>query len=99
MSLRATLIAAGLLIGVPIFPDWGIQITLSTAIGLVLPQRVIRPMNLLVLVIAPPAIVFERKLSHRPRLKHLIPRIMAGYLVTILIGAILIITGYLLPVE
>ncbi|MCD6396603.1 MAG: hypothetical protein J7L71_03610 [Spirochaetaceae bacterium] len=95
-AIRGFLITAGLLIGMPVLPDWGIQIAIAVIIGLVLPQSFIEPINKFILEILPPIRLFEEKLKKVPRLKTIIPRIIAGYLVTFLIGLILITIGLLI---
>lgn len=95
-TLKTTLITAGLLIGIPVFPDWGIQIAIAVAIGLLLPERIILPVDNFVKVVFPPAKMFEERLQKNKRLKKLIPRIIAGYLFTFLIGITLITIGFLL---
>ncbi|MCD6398805.1 MAG: hypothetical protein J7L08_02685 [Candidatus Aenigmarchaeota archaeon] len=95
-AIRGFLITAGLLIGMPVFPDWGIQITIAVIIGLILPQSFIEPINKFILEILPPVKLFEEKLKKVPRLKTIIPRIIAGYLFTFLIGLILIAIGLLI---
>lgn len=95
-AIKSILITAGLLIGMPVVPDWGIQIAIALAIGLILPHKIIKPIDNFVKVIFPPAKMFEEKLHSHPRFKKLIPRIIAGYLFTFLIGVTLITIGLLL---
>jgi len=95
-AIRGFLITAGLFIGMPVIPDGGIQITIAIIIGLTLPESFIEPINKFILEILPPIRLFEEKLKKFPRLKTIIPRIIAGYLITFLIGLILITIGLLL---
>lgn len=95
-SLKSTLIMAGLLIGMPLVPDWGIQILIAFAIGMLLPEWVIIPVDKFVKVIFPPAKLFEEKLENHKKFKKFIPRIIAGYMFTFLIGISLITIGILL---
>lgn len=95
-TVKTTLITAGLLIGIPVVPDWGIQIAIAIIIGLLLPERTIIPIDNFVKVVFPPATILEDKLRKNRRLKKLIPRIIAGYLFTFLIGITLITIGLVL---
>ncbi len=95
-TLKTSLVTAGLLIGIPVFPDWGIQIAIAFAIGMVLPERMIKPIDGFVKFIFPPTKIFEQKLEGYKRFKKFIPRIIAGYLFTFLIGITLITIGLLL---
>lgn len=92
-TIKTTLITAGLLIGIPVVPDWGIQIAIAIIIGLVLPEKIIIPVDSFVKAIFPPATIFEEKLKNNKRLKKILPRIIAGYLFTFIIGMTLIIIG------
>lgn len=74
----------------PFVPDFGVQFALSTAIGLVLPERAIEPINKGIKKI--PGIgkiiqKYERKLENHEKIKHIVPRVLAGYVTTYLIGA------------
>jgi hypothetical protein len=95
-TLKTTLITAGLLIGIPIFPDWGIQLAIAFFIGMFLPEKSITPIDNFIKMILPPVKIFEEKLKKFPRFKKFIPRIIAGYLFTFLIGIALITIGLLL---
>jgi len=95
-TLKTTLITAGLLIGIPIFPDWGIQITIAFFIGMLLPEKCIKPIDNFVKTILPPVVIFEEKLEKFPKFKKFIPRIIAGYLFTFLLGVSLITIGLIL---
>ena len=95
-SLKTTLVTAGLLIGIPIFPDWGLQLAIAFFIGMLLPENFISPIDNFVKFIFPPTKIFEEKLGKFKRFKKFIPRIIAGYLFTFLIGVTLITIGLLL---
>lgn len=95
-TLKSSLITAGLLIGIPIFPDWGIQIAIAIAIGMLLPEKMISPIDNFVKMVFPPTKIFEEKLGKSKRLKKIIPRIIAGYMFTFLIGITLITIGLIL---
>jgi hypothetical protein len=93
MLLKNTLIAIGLMFTNFVVPDFGIQFIVSTAIGLMLPEKIVDPINKLVLKI-PWVKVFEKTLSKNKRLKTIIPRIIAGYFFTYLIGGICLFVAY-----
>ncbi len=95
-TLKSTLITVGLLIGIPVFPDWGIQIAVALSIGLLLPEKLISPIDNFVKIIFPPAKAFEEKMKNKKRLKKLIPRIIAGYLFSFIIGVSLIAIGIII---
>ena len=95
-TLKTTLITAGLLIGMPVVPDWGIQIAIALTIGMLLPEKTIKPIDKFVKVIFPPAKIFEDQLKNHEKFKKFIPRIIAGYLFTFIIGLTLITIGLLL---
>ena len=95
-TLKTTLITAGLLIGIPVFPDWGLQILIAFVIGMLLPERIIKPIDNFVKTIFPPAKIFEEKLGNHERFRKFIPRIIAGYMFTFLIGISLITIGMIL---
>jgi hypothetical protein len=93
MLLKNTLIAIGLMFTNFVIPDFGIQFIVSIAIGLMLPEKIVDPINKLVLKI-PWVKVFEKALSKNKRLKTIIPRIIAGYFFTYLIGGICLFVAY-----
>ena len=95
-AIKAALVTAGLIIGIPVFPDFGIQAATAFFIGMALPENIIDPIDHFVKIIFPPAKTFEDKLKNHKRLKKLIPRIIAGYLFTFIIGISLIAIGLLL---
>jgi len=95
-SVKTALVTAGLIIGIPVFPDWGIQLTIAFFIGMLLPEKAIRPLDNFVKIIFPPAKMFEDKMKKFKRFKKFIPRIIAGYLFTFIIGITLITIGILL---
>ncbi|MCD6477588.1 MAG: hypothetical protein J7K87_01160 [Candidatus Aenigmarchaeota archaeon] len=90
------LVAIGLIVGMPGVPDFGIQLTLAIIIGMLLPESVIKPINVFLIEILPPMNSFEYKLRKIPRIKTIIPRIIAGYLFTFVIGLVLIAIGLLI---
>jgi hypothetical protein len=92
------LLIASLLLN-PFLPSFGLQTAISIAIGMMLPQRFVEPINLILYkipLINKALIRFEKKLKQRKRLKTTIPRILAGYFITSLVGGILLITAFIL---
>jgi len=57
----------------------------ATIIGLILPERIVIPLDRLISKI-PGITRFKRYLSKNKRLEQIIPRIIAGYVITYLIG-------------
>ena len=95
-AVKSTLVTAGLIIGIPIFPDGGIQFAAAFTIGMLLPEKFISPLDKFVKFIFPPAKIFEEKMKKFKRFNKIIPRLIAGYLFTFLIGVTLIDIGLLL---
>jgi len=83
--LRDILFVIALLFTNPFFPDWGLQLLVATIIGLILPERIVIPLDRLISKI-PGITRFKRYLSKNKRLEQIIPRIIAGYVITYLIG-------------
>ncbi|MDD1675423.1 MAG: hypothetical protein LUQ17_01905 [Methanomicrobiales archaeon] len=83
--LREILFIIALLFTNPFVPDWGLQLLVATIIGMLLPERVVRPLDRLISRI-PGVTRFKSYLSKNKRLEQIIPRIIAGYVVTYLIG-------------
>jgi hypothetical protein len=69
----------------PFVPDFGLQLLVATAIGLILPYSVVQPLDTLISKI-PGITRFKAFLSGNKRLAQIIPRIIAGYVITYLIG-------------
>jgi len=95
-AIKSALVTAGILIGLPGVPDWGIQITVAFFIGMLLPERIVEPVDHFVKIVFPPAEVFEDKMKRYRKFKKIIPRLIAGYFFTFIIGVTLIAVGLLL---
>jgi len=93
--LKTVLLTIGLMFSNPIFMDFGLQFLASLLIGLILPKIIINPINNIVLKI-PGVKAFEDFLSKNDRLKTIVPRIIAGYLFTYIIGFVCLFLGYTL---
>jgi len=93
--LKNIFITLGLMFSNPVFPDMGLQFLVSFSIGMLLPKKIINPINGFVLKV-PGVRKFESILSKNERLRTIIPRILAGYFFTYLIGGICLVIGYLL---
>jgi len=93
MALKNILFAIGLMFTNFIFPDFGIQFIVALSIGLILPEKIINPINKFILKI-PGVKKFEELLSKNKKLKTIIPRIIAGYFFTYLIGGICLFVAY-----
>ncbi|MEM7827014.1 MAG: hypothetical protein QXQ40_02200 [Candidatus Aenigmatarchaeota archaeon] len=78
-----------------LIPDFGLQLIISLAIGMLLPERIVNPINNFVIKL-PGVKRFENFLSKNKRLRTIIPRIIAGYFFTYLIGGIFLVIGYML---
>ncbi|MEM5855454.1 MAG: hypothetical protein QW472_04030 [Candidatus Aenigmatarchaeota archaeon] len=83
--MKEVLTLIGLMFSNPIFPDFGIQFLVSLAIGMMLPEVIISPIDRLVRKI-PGVDKFVKRLGKNKRLRTIIPRILAGYFFTYLIG-------------
>ena len=93
--MKNILLLIGLMFSNPVFPDFGIQFISAFIIGLLLPKIIINPINQIVLKI-PGVKKFEKILSKNERIKTIIPRILAGYFFTYLIGGICLLLVYFL---
>lgn len=76
-------------------PDFGLQFLVALTIGLILPQKIVEPIHKIIIKI-PGVKKFESVLSKNKRLQTIIPRIIAGYFFTYLIGAICLFLAYLI---
>ena len=94
MDIRQALLLIGLMFSNPIIPDWGLQFLVSLFIGLLLPDFIINPIDNLVRKI-PGVEKFAKFLGKNKRIKTIIPRILAGYFFTYLIGWTLLLIGWL----
>ncbi|MEM5772916.1 MAG: hypothetical protein QXL86_01680 [Candidatus Aenigmatarchaeota archaeon] len=94
MDIRQILFIIGLMFSNPIFPDWGLQFMVSLLIGLLLPDFIIAPIDKLVRKL-PGVERFVKFLGKNKRVKTIIPRILAGYFFTYLIGWTLLLIGWL----
>jgi len=97
ISLEDILFLIGSLLLNPLLPSFGIQTAISIAVGMILPQRVVDPINHILHKIPglrKVACWFEEEL--KKRLKTTIPRMLAGYLTTSLVGGILLLVALLI---
>jgi hypothetical protein len=95
-ALREILLLIAFFFTSPFVPDFGLQLVVATLIGLVLPDWVVTPLDNLITKV-PGVTWFKRFLSRNRRLAQIIPRIIAGYVITYLIGwTSLLIALYLL---
>lgn len=95
ITIKGAFILIGLWFSNPFVPDFGTQLLASFTIGMLLPQRIVEPLNNLVLKI-PGIKIFEDFLSKHERFRTIIPRIFAGYVVTYAMGWSLLAIGYFL---
>ena len=95
LTLKGAVMLVGLWFSNPFVPDFGLQLLAATTIGILLPTRLVNPLNNLVLRI-PGISKFESLLKKHPRLKTIIPRIFAGYVITYIIGWSLLGISYFL---
>jgi len=95
LKLKYILLVIGLLFSNFIIPDFGLQLGVSFLIGMILPDRIIEPIDNILRKI-PPIRFFERKMRKHKKFKHIFPRILAGYLFTYIIGWTCLILAYLL---
>lgn len=91
--LKQVLLTIGLFFTNFFVPDFGLQFLTALAIGLILPEKVVEPIHKLIIRI-PGVKKFEKILSKNKRLQTIIPRIIAGYFFTYLIGAICLLLAY-----
>lgn len=99
MIAKNILLLIGLMFSNPVFPDFGLQLITSLAIGLLLPAGLINAINKMILKI--PIVKWLNKklkkdiLKNHKTLKNLIPRIFAGYIFTYAIGFLCLALAYL----
>jgi len=98
-DLRRILALIGGLLLNPLLPSFGLQAIISIAVGMMLPQRVVESINHILHKI--PKINsmvrrFENKLAKRKRLRTTIPRVLAGYFLTSLLGGAALLIAWLL---
>jgi hypothetical protein len=94
--LREILFLIGFFFTNPFVPDFGLQLLVATAVGLVLPESIVQPLDVQISRI-PGVTRFKSFLSRNKRLAQIIPRIIAGYVITYLMGwTSLLIALYLL---
>ena len=85
LVLKEVLLTIGLMFSNPFFPDFGLQFLVSLFIGMLLPEKIINPLNRVILKV-PGVKRFEDALKTRKRLQTIVPRIIAGYFFTYVIG-------------
>ncbi|MDI6719000.1 MAG: hypothetical protein QMD46_05255 [Methanomicrobiales archaeon] len=96
VSGKTVLFTIWLLFSNPFVPDWGLQLLVSVIIGLLLPEIIVHPLDSLISRI-PGVTRFKEYLRNHERLKGLyssgsrrlqqiVPRTIAGYLFTYMIG-------------
>ncbi len=83
--LKEILLTIGLMFSNPFFPDFGLQFLVSLSIGMLLPEKIINPLNKIILKV-PGVKKFEDALKTRKRLQTIVPRILVGYFFTYAIG-------------
>jgi hypothetical protein len=96
--LRWTLLLIGGLLLNPFLPTFGLQLAVSVAIGMLLPQRIIEPVNHIlhrIPVVKNVVRWFEDKLRKKRRLRTTIPRVLVGYCFTSLLSIVAIFISYL----
>lgn len=91
--LREILLTIGLFFTNFFVPDFGLQFLVALAIGMILPERIVEPIHKIILKV-PGVRKFENILSKNKRLQTIIPRIIAGYFFTYLIGVVCLIIAY-----
>ena len=94
-SIKTILFTIGILFSNPFVPDYGLQLAVAIVIGLILPEKIVNPLNEFVLLI-PGVKKFEKFLSKNKKLKTIIPRIFAGYFFTYVIAGISLVIAYFL---
>ena len=95
LTLKGVLMLIGLWFSNPFIPDFGIQFLVSFTIGMLLPQKIVEPLNKIVLKV-PYVDKFEKFLKSHRRFRTIIPRIFAGYFITYCIGWSLLLISYFL---
>lgn len=83
--LKDILLVIAFLFTNPFVPDWGLQLIVATAIGMLLPELIVSPLDRAISRI-PGVPRFKSFLAKNRRLQQIIPRIIAGYVVTYFIG-------------
>jgi hypothetical protein len=83
--LREILLIIAFFFTNPFVPDFGLQLLVATVIGLILPDFVVQPLDGLISKI-PGVTRFKGFLSGNKRIAQIIPRVIAGYVITYLIG-------------
>ncbi|MDD1671838.1 MAG: hypothetical protein LUO82_02405 [Methanomicrobiales archaeon] len=83
--LKDILLVIAFLFTNPFVPDWGLQLIVATAIGMLLPELIVSPLDRTISRI-PGVPRFKSFLAKNRRLQQIIPRIIAGYVVTYFIG-------------
>lgn len=83
--LKDILLVIAFLFTNPFVPDWGLQLIVATAIGVILPELIVSPLDRVISRI-PGVPRFKSFLAKNRRLQQIIPRIIAGYVVTYFIG-------------
>jgi len=107
LSLKSILFLIFVLFSNPLVPDWGLQLLVALAIGMILPERVVHPLDTLISKI-PGVNKFKGYLenhkwmkrfreSGQRRIQQIIPRVIAGYLFTYLIGWLALLFWLILP--
>lgn len=103
-SLKTLFITVGLWFSNPFVPDFGTQLMTAVTIGLLLPNRFVKPLSSIVYALFdflikkkfPGAKRFMNFLERHKKLRNFIPRIFAGYVITYAIGWSLLGIGYFL---
>lgn len=92
MDMEQFFLLIGLLFSNPFIPDYGLQFIVALLIGLILPDCVVNPLDRLVKKV-PGVERFTNWLGKNKKIRTLIPRILAGYFFTYLIGWLLLLIG------
>lgn len=95
LTLKTIFITIGIWFSNPFVPDFGTQLLTAITIGMLLPEKIVIPLNKIVLKI-PGIKSFENFLKKYKRFRTIIPRIFAGYVITYIIGWSLLLIGYFL---
>jgi hypothetical protein len=85
VSLQEALFLIAFFFTNPFVPDFGLQLLVAALIGLILPEFIVRPLDVLISKI-PGVMRFKAFLSKNKRVAQIIPRVIAGYVITYLIG-------------
>jgi hypothetical protein len=84
-TLREILFLIAFFFTNPFVPDFGLQLLVATVIGFILPESVVHPLDVLISRL-PGVMRFKSFLSRNKRIAQIIPRVIAGYVITYLIG-------------